>query len=221
MKEMKPGLVGGKPSALFLHAAERTHGDPAIGFAAPRAAPMLEPNELLGRFSYEGLHRVLIAEPVAARDGVVGVLIKAVAPRDHPRGSTLRRDGVTPHGIDLGNNCNAERWIGFSDGDRGAKSCATAADEDHVMSGVHALYRRSGLVDEELAIVAHNPSTDAAIVVFVLNALAPTRVHGFPRYDTLVIMIFVVLTSDESAAGGPLRCEAAVRSHRRLPSIPM
>ena len=65
--------------------------------------------------------------------------------------------------------------------------------------------------------MAHNPSTDAAIVVFVLNALAPTRVHGFPRYDTLVVMVFVVLTSDESAAGGLLRCEAAVRSHRRLP----
>ena len=39
---------------------------------------MLELQQLLGRLVDEGLDRVLVAQPVAAGDGVVGVLVEAV-----------------------------------------------------------------------------------------------------------------------------------------------
>ena len=78
VEHVEAGLVGGEPRAHLLHAAERAHGDAAVGLAAPRAAPVLQPEQLLGRFLDERLDRVLIGQPVAAGDGVVGVLVEAV-----------------------------------------------------------------------------------------------------------------------------------------------
>ena len=79
VQHVEAGLVGGEPRALDLHAPEGTHGHVAVGLPAPGTAPVLEPQHLLGGLLHEGLHRVLVAEPVAAGDGVVGVRVQAVA----------------------------------------------------------------------------------------------------------------------------------------------
>ena len=52
--------------AVTQHAAEWTDGDPSIGFAAPRASPVLQSKKLLGRFLHERLDGILIAQPVTA-----------------------------------------------------------------------------------------------------------------------------------------------------------
>ena len=78
VEHVEAGLVGGEPGARLLHAAEGPHGDVAVGLAAPGAAPVLQLDQLLRRFLDESLDGVLIAQPVAAGDGVVGVLVEAV-----------------------------------------------------------------------------------------------------------------------------------------------
>ena len=72
---------------------------------------MLEAQELLGRFLHEGLDRILIAEPVAARDGVVRVLVETVVGRDGAGGAALRRDGVAAHRVHLGDHRDTQPGI--------------------------------------------------------------------------------------------------------------
>ena len=81
VQHVEAGLVGGEPGAHLLHAAERPDRDVPVGLPAPRAAPVLELQELARRLLDEGLDGVLVAEPVAARDGVVDVLLVAVVVR--------------------------------------------------------------------------------------------------------------------------------------------
>src|SRR6185436_19664446 len=95
------GLVGGEPCALLLHTAKRAHGNMPIRFAVPGTAPMLQLEHLLWRLFDEGLHGILIRHPVAAGDRVVGVFVEAVIGLDDRRGSSLGRDSVTAHRIDL------------------------------------------------------------------------------------------------------------------------
>ena len=71
MQHVEAGLVGGEPRALDLHAAEEAHVDVPVVLAAPRAAPMLELRHLLGAMGDEVLDHVLVAQPVAAADGIV------------------------------------------------------------------------------------------------------------------------------------------------------
>ena len=104
----------------------------AVRLAAPGAAPVLEPQHLLGGFLDEGLHRVLVAQPVAAGDGVVGMLVQAVPGLDHRGGAALRRDRVAAHGIDLGDHRDAELGMRLGDGDGGAQARASAAHHEHV-----------------------------------------------------------------------------------------
>jgi len=52
----------------------------AIFLAAPGAAPVFELEKFLGSFLDEGFDGVLIAEPVAAGDGVVGVFVEESSP---------------------------------------------------------------------------------------------------------------------------------------------
>jgi hypothetical protein len=65
---------------------------------------MLELQHLFWGFPDEGLHRILIAEPVATGNGIAGVFIQTVIRLDGCSGSPLGRDGVASHGVDLRNH---------------------------------------------------------------------------------------------------------------------
>jgi hypothetical protein len=78
VQHVEAGLVGGEPGALDLHAAEGAHVDVAVVLAAPRTAPVLELDHLRRALRDEEVHDVLLAQPVAAGDRVVEVLLQAV-----------------------------------------------------------------------------------------------------------------------------------------------
>jgi hypothetical protein len=99
---------------------------------------VLQPQQFLGRLLDERFDRILIAEPVAARDRVVTVLVEAVVGRDRARGAALRGDGVAPHRVHLRDHRDVEPGIGFRDGDRRPQPRAAAADQHHVMRRGHA-----------------------------------------------------------------------------------
>src|SRR5882724_3522165 len=98
---MEAGFIGGEPGAHFFHATEGTHGDMAVRFTTPRAPPMLESQHLFRRFSDKGLDRILIAEPIAARDRVAGMFVQAVIRFYNCGGSPFGRDRVAAHRVDL------------------------------------------------------------------------------------------------------------------------
>ena len=128
MQHVEAGFVAGKPGALFLHAAERAGSDVSIGFAAPRTSPVLELREFARGLADKSLYRILIAEPIAARDGVIGVIVQAVIGTHDAGRPTLGGDSMAAHGIDLGDDRDSESGIGFRDGDGGAQSGPTAAN---------------------------------------------------------------------------------------------
>ena len=76
VQDVKAGLVGGEPGALFFHPAKSANGDMAIWLATPGTSPMFKPQQFLRSFLDEGFDGVLIAEPVASRAGVVAVLVE-------------------------------------------------------------------------------------------------------------------------------------------------
>ena len=119
MEHVAPGLVGREPGPLDFHATERSDRNVSIGFAAPRASPMFEPEHLIGSFPHEDLHCILIAKPVTAADRIVGVCVQAVVRLDDCRGPTFGRHGVAPHRIDFGYDTDTELGIRFGDRDRG------------------------------------------------------------------------------------------------------
>ena len=81
----------------------------------------------------ECLDRILIAEPVAAGDGVVGVLVETVVGLGHAGRAALGGDRVAAHGIDLGDHGDAEFGIDLGGGNRGAQSRATATYQKNVV----------------------------------------------------------------------------------------
>ena len=130
---MEAGFVGGEPGAHLFHTAEGADGDVAVFLAAPGAAPVLELEKFLGRFFYEGFDGVLIAEPVAAGDGVVGVLVERVVGFDDAGGAAFGGDGVAPHGIDLGDDGDFEIGIEFGYSNGGAEASTTTSDQENVV----------------------------------------------------------------------------------------
>ena len=72
-----------------------------IGFAAPGTAPVLEPEQFPGGFGDERLDGLLVAQPVPAGDGIVGMLLEAVGRPDDSSRSALGRHGVAAHRVDL------------------------------------------------------------------------------------------------------------------------
>ena len=94
---------------------------------------MLKLEELARSLLHKRLDRVLVTEPVAAGDGVVGVLFERVVCSDRAGCAALGRDCVAPHGVDLRNHRHAEMGIGLGNSDRRPQTGRTAADEQHVM----------------------------------------------------------------------------------------
>ena len=129
VQHVETGLVGREPGAHPLHAAEGAHRHPAVRLPAPRASPVLELQQLARRLLHERLDGVLVAQPVAARDRVVGVLVEGVALRDRARGAALGRHRVAAHRVDLRDDGHVESRFGLGDGDGGAETGPAAADD--------------------------------------------------------------------------------------------
>ena len=139
VEEVEAGLVCRVPRALELHPPEWPDRDVAVGLAAPGTAPALEPDHLLRRLRHERLDGVLVAQPVSAADGVVGVRLQAIL-RLHDRGRpALGHNRVAAHRIDLGDDADAQVGIGLGNGDRCPQPRTPAADHQNVVgNGLHA-----------------------------------------------------------------------------------
>ena len=135
VEHVEAGLVRGEPGAHLFHAAERPHRDVPVRFAAPGAAPALEPEQFPGGFGDERLDGLLVAQPVPAGDGVVGMLLEAVGSPDDSGRPALGRHRVAAHRVDLRDDRHAQPRVSLRDGDGGAQSGPTAAYHQDVISG--------------------------------------------------------------------------------------
>src|SRR5215831_12617543 len=149
---MEAGLIGGKPCALFFHAPERTNGDTAIPLTVPGTTPMLQPHQFLRCLLDENLHGVLIRKPITTGDCVIGMLVQAVVRADDTRGSALCGDGVAPHRINLGNNCDTQVGIGFRHGDSSSQPGGSTTNQQNIM-------RRD--VQHTVSVTDHTPVMEA------------------------------------------------------------
>ena len=118
VQHVEAGLVGGEPGALDLHAAERAHVHVAVVLAAPRAAPVLHLHHLPVRVGDEILDDVLLAQPVAAADGVVEMMLEAVVRQRHRRRAAFGGHGMAAHRVDLGYQGDGQRRVGLGNRDR-------------------------------------------------------------------------------------------------------
>ena len=74
----KPVLSAANQVRIFFMPPNGRTAMLAVRLAAPGTAPMLQAQQLLRGLLDERLHGVLVAQPIAAGDGVVGVLVEAV-----------------------------------------------------------------------------------------------------------------------------------------------
>src|SRR5262245_1499463 len=102
MEHVEAGFIGGKPCPFLFHSAERPHSDVPVRFAAPGTTPVFKLQELFWGGLNEKLHRVLVAHPVAAGDGAVGMLVECIAGLDHTGCAALGRNRMASHRIDFG-----------------------------------------------------------------------------------------------------------------------
>ena len=101
MQHVEAALVGGEPGARNFHPAETAHVGATIGQARPRAAPVLHLDHFFRGVFDEILHHVLLAQPVAAGDGVVKVIFQRVIFAHHPGRAAFRRNRMATHRINF------------------------------------------------------------------------------------------------------------------------
>ena len=94
---------------------------------------MLEPEQFAWRLVDERLDCVLVAQPVAAGDGVVGVLVETVVIGGDTGCAALGGHRVAAHRIDLRNDRHPQPRIGLGYRDGGAQTGAAAPDHHYVM----------------------------------------------------------------------------------------
>ena len=133
VEHVEAGLVGGEPGTLLLHSAEGTNGHPPIGFPAPGATPVLQLKHFTRSLVDEKFHGILVAHPVSAGDGVIGVFVQAVAFLDDGSSPAFRRHGMAPHGIDLGDHRHAQIGVNLGNGNGGSQACSSTTHQQHVM----------------------------------------------------------------------------------------
>jgi len=97
VQNVEAGAVGGEPGALDLHATEGADVDVAVGFAAPGAAPVLQLHHFGGATGDEVVDDILLAQPIAAGDGVVEVVLQAVVALHDAGRAALGRHGMAAH----------------------------------------------------------------------------------------------------------------------------
>ena len=101
MQHMEAGFIGGEPSTFDFHPAEAANVDAAIRAAAPRATPQLKLGHFRGAVMYEIVYNILFTEPVAAGDGVVKMVFKAIVILRDRRRTAFGGDGMATHWIDF------------------------------------------------------------------------------------------------------------------------
>ncbi|SSM09662.1 Uncharacterised protein [Klebsiella pneumoniae] len=128
MQHVEAGFVGGKPGAFDFHATEAPDVDAAVGAAAPWASPLLQ----LGHFRRAVMNKIvddiLLAQPVASRDGVVKMVLKAIVILGNGCGSPFCSDRMAAHRIDFRNQGDFSVGVGLSGGDSGTKACPAGAN---------------------------------------------------------------------------------------------
>ncbi len=128
MQHVEAGFVGGKPGAFDFHATEASDVDAAVGAAAPWASPLLQ----LGHFRRAVMNKIvddiLLAQPVASRDGVVKMVLKAIVILGNGCGSPFCSDRMAAHRIDFRNQGDFSVGVGLSGGDSGTKACPAGAN---------------------------------------------------------------------------------------------
>ena len=113
---------------------------------------MLELHHLLVRVGHEVLDHVLFAQPVAAPNRVVEVMLQAVVRlRDRGR-AAFGRHRVAAHRIDLGNQRHRERRIRLGHRDRRAQTRAAGTDDRYI--GLEDFQHRSFLAQKVSLCVA-------------------------------------------------------------------
>ena len=130
--DVETGLVRGEPGALHLHPAEEAGIDAAVVQATPGAAPVLELDHLFCAVLDEILHRVLIAQPVTTRNGIVEVVVDRIVGTDHAGRAALGRHGVAAHRHHLRDQCHGQPGIGLVGRDRGPQSGPPAPYDDDI-----------------------------------------------------------------------------------------
>ena len=133
VQQVEAGLVRREPGSHLLHAAEGPDRDMAVRLPAPRTTPVLQLQQLDRCLGHEGLDRVLVAQPVAAGHGVVGVLVQGVVGRDDRRRAALGRDRVAAHRVDLRHDRHIQPGVRLHGRDGGAQTCSATAHHHHVV----------------------------------------------------------------------------------------
>ena len=128
IQHVEAGFVGGKPGAFDFHATEAPDVDAAVGAAAPWASPLLQ----LGHFRRAVMNKIvddiLLAQPVASRDGVVKMVLKAIVILGNGCGPPFCSDRMAAHRIDFRNQGDFSVGVGLSGGDSGTKACPAGAN---------------------------------------------------------------------------------------------
>ena len=74
---------------------------------------MLELQQLLGCFLHQIIDGILVAQPIAAADRVVEMMVETVVGLDNAGRTAFRRAGMTAHRIDLGYEADCQCGIGL------------------------------------------------------------------------------------------------------------
>ena len=101
VEHMEAGFVSGKPGTLDFHAAKASDVDRPVRATAPRAAPLLKLSHFARTMFNEIVHHILLAQPVAACDRVVEMILKTVMILCNGRRTAFGGDGMTTHRIDF------------------------------------------------------------------------------------------------------------------------
>jgi hypothetical protein len=132
VQHMEAGFVGGKPGALYLHAAKGADIDAAIGFATPGAAPMFQSQHFLGAVLNKVLDYILVSQPVGAGDGVIEMVFEGIVGLDNPGGTSLGGNSMAAHGVDFRNQGNIQLWVSFGSGNGGTQASSTGTDNKNI-----------------------------------------------------------------------------------------
>src|SRR6266545_2866281 len=155
VEDVESDLVRREDGALDGHPAERPLAHAPVGIAGPRAAPMLEPDDLLRTLRDEELDSVLVREEVGAFDRVRRVELEGVVVPHHRGGPALRRDGVAPHRVDLRDEGNRDLGVLFGRSDRRPQARGATADHHDVVGGPFHGLRESSPENKRCAPTAH------------------------------------------------------------------